>query len=150
MRRHAPWALLVAVALAGLALWPRERPAPLLVPADGGAPAVFVQVAVLPQEVATPETPLAQPEPGQPVSPHRGAGTVGEIYVVGNTRTVQSVIRAQLPFDPGDPFTEADLRVAERLLERLRVFRPGPRVRVMDRGDEHDVKDIIVEVQERG
>src|SRR5262249_36824262 len=47
---------------------------------------------------------------------------VGQIFIVGNTRTRQNVILRQIPLYPGQILTYPDLRLAERNLQRLNIF----------------------------
>ena len=51
---------------------------------------------------------------------------VGEVIIIGNTEPQDRVIREQLPFGPGDRVTYADLKKAERRLERLGLFVVDP------------------------
>ncbi|MGH7169922.1 MAG: hypothetical protein ACRELG_06570, partial [Gemmataceae bacterium] len=62
-----------------------------------------------------------------------------------------AVIRRQIPFKPGDKFTLADLRIVQRNLARLKVFKadPPPSVKVLDHEGDEVYKDIMVEVYER-
>ena len=80
-------------------------------------------------------------------------GRVGQIFIIGNTATRDSIILEQLPLFPGHEFTLADLRTAERNLARLRIFEPDlpPRVMILDHGwqDDSPYKDIGVYVTER-
>jgi hypothetical protein len=80
-------------------------------------------------------------------------GRVGQIFIVGNTVTRDSIILEQLPLFPGAVFTLADLRTAERNLARLKIFKadPPPRVRIIDQDNPGDstIKDIRVDVTER-
>ncbi len=80
-------------------------------------------------------------------------GRAGQIFIIGNTVTRDSVILEQIPIFPGHEFTLADLRTAERNLARLKIFMadPPPRVRIMDQDNQGDspFKDIRVDVTER-
>ena len=80
-------------------------------------------------------------------------GRVGQIFIIGNTATRDSIILEQLPLFPGHEFTLADLRTAERNLARLKIFMadPPPRVRIMDQDNQGDspFKEIRVDVTER-
>lgn len=79
-------------------------------------------------------------------------GRVGQIFIIGNTVTRDSIILAQLPLFPTAEFTLADLRTAERNLARLKIFEadPPPRV-IIDGGfqDDSPYKDIGIYVTER-
>jgi hypothetical protein len=76
---------------------------------------------------------------------------VGEIFIVGNTLTLDSVILRQIPFKQGDRFTAADLRIAKRNLARLQLFKddPPPCIQILNREGEDMVKDICIGVCER-
>jgi hypothetical protein len=76
---------------------------------------------------------------------------VGQIFIIGNTATPDSVILRQVPLYPGRILTRADLRSAERNLARLKIFKadPAPRVRIIDREGDSTYKDIRVDVSER-
>ncbi|HEY7313814.1 MAG TPA: POTRA domain-containing protein [Gemmataceae bacterium] len=78
-------------------------------------------------------------------------GRVGQIFIIGNTVTLDSVILKQLPLFSGEEFTFSDLRSAERNLARLNLFKadPAPLVRIMDRENDSTYKDIRVDVAER-
>jgi outer membrane protein assembly factor BamA len=81
-------------------------------------------------------------------------GRVGQIFIVGNTETRQSVILGQLPFKPGDLVSDADLGLAERRLDLLNIFviDPArdirPTITILD-ADKADIKDILIEVEEK-
>lgn len=78
-------------------------------------------------------------------------GHVGQIFILGNTVTPDSIILEQLPLWSGGEFTLSDLRSAERNLARLNLFEanPAPLVRILDREDDSKYKDIRVDVSER-
>jgi hypothetical protein len=78
-------------------------------------------------------------------------GRVGQIFIIGNTVTLDSIILKQLPLYSGEEFTLSDLRSAERNLARLNLFEaePAPLVRIMDREGDSEFKDIRVDVTER-
>jgi hypothetical protein len=77
---------------------------------------------------------------------------VGEIKIVGNTTVDADIIRGQIPFYPGQTVTDADLRLAEKNLERTNLFRvePGkgirPTVEVLSSKSEY--KDVLITVEE--
>ncbi len=83
----------------------------------------------------------------------KGRARVGEIIIVGNTYTIESVIRRQLPFKPGDVLDYTQLKTAERNLAKLGVFAVdagrgiAPTVTVLD--DAGRVKNILVRVREK-
>jgi outer membrane protein assembly complex protein YaeT len=86
----------------------------------------------------------------------RPPARVGQIFIVGNDRTMQNVILRQLPLYPGQILTYPDLRIAERNLARLGIFDGGPdnstrpTVTVLDNPLDPDnpYKDLLVTVQE--
>src|SRR5262245_28246866 len=77
---------------------------------------------------------------------------VGEVIIVGNTITQDRVIREQVDLYPGQVLRYPELRLAERNLARLGIFKidPGkgirPTVQVLDTPG--DFKDILVKVEE--
>ncbi len=81
---------------------------------------------------------------------------VGQIWIVGNTRTRQNVILGALPstLAPGTDLRYTDLRKAEKNLERLGIFAIDrgkgirPTVSVLDAEGENPYKDILVQVEE--
>jgi outer membrane protein assembly complex protein YaeT len=81
---------------------------------------------------------------------------VGQIFVVGNERTMQNVILRQVPLYPGQILTYPDLVQAEKNLARLGIFEQSPesgvrpRVTVLDNPLDPDnpYKDILITVQE--
>jgi outer membrane protein assembly complex protein YaeT len=80
---------------------------------------------------------------------------VGTIHVDGNDRTKMEVILRQIPLYPGQILTYPDLRVAERNLARLGIFKISPdgsikpTVTILDNPDPNNPdKDILVQVQE--
>jgi outer membrane protein assembly complex protein YaeT len=81
---------------------------------------------------------------------------VGQVFIVGNDRTMQNVILRQLPLYPGQILTYPDLKQAEKNLARLGIFEMSPEsgvrpaVTVLDNPLDPDnpYKDILVTVQE--
>jgi Surface antigen variable number repeat len=88
------------------------------------------RVKILEQRVASLQRCLG-PSPNEAARP---LGKVGRILVVGNTETREPAILGCLPFKPGDTFSDADLAVAIRRLELLKIFTvdPRPQVTVID------------------
>lgn len=84
----------------------------------------------------------------------RPPSQVGEIIIIGNTVTRDSVIRRQIPLYPGQLLTYPEMRVAEANLARLNIFDVNPEmgirptVTVIDPDSDNPVKDILVNVQE--
>jgi outer membrane protein assembly factor BamA len=85
---------------------------------------------------------------------------VGQIFVVGNSHTPMNVILRQLAFAgicPGQILTYPDLRIAERNLARLGIFKRTPdgsvkpTVIAVDnpKYPNSEYKDIIVMVEEK-
>jgi RNA polymerase sigma factor (sigma-70 family) len=83
------------------------------------------------------------------------AARVGQILIIGNENVKQDVILRQIPLAPGQVLTSADLRAAERNLEKLGLFRVEPEkgirptVRVVDSSNDSGFKDIVVTVEEK-
>lgn len=82
---------------------------------------------------------------------------VGRVIVIGNTRTKQNVILRELgDLDPGQVLSYPDLRLAERNLARLNIFKTTPdgsfrpSVTVQDNPEQPNspFKDILVNVEE--
>jgi outer membrane protein insertion porin family len=83
----------------------------------------------------------------------RQPARVGQIFIVGNTRTRQNVILRQVPLYPGQVLSYPDIRQAERNLAKLNIFEASPdgairpTVTVLDNTDS-PFKDILIQVQE--
>lgn len=106
----------------------------------------------------TPETAAEKPVP---------TFLVGQIFVIGNTATPERVILDHLELYSGGRASAADLRSAERRLEKLRIFQVNRRkgirptvVWIIDLEDQRDaavktrqvgplVRDILVDIKER-
>ncbi len=81
---------------------------------------------------------------------------VGQIFIVGNTRTRMEVILRQVGLYPGQVLTYPDLRIAERNLARLGIFKMTPdgqvkpTIAVLDNPNDptSEYKDILVTVDE--
>ena len=79
---------------------------------------------------------------------------MGQVLIVGNTRTPDTVILKAVPLFPGQVLSYADLRAAERKLARLNRFKvdaksgAGPTVSVLDRGTDEEYRDILIRVEE--
>lgn len=79
---------------------------------------------------------------------------VGQIHIVGNTVTKDNVIRRQLQVYPGQILSTPDLRISERNLARLNIFKMdpaqgiAPTVTVLDPESDSEFKDILVQVEE--
>jgi hypothetical protein len=114
------------------------------------------EVATLRERVKFLETRLAAIEHSLKLPQNAAAkplGKVGQIFIMGNTETPESVILAQLPFFPGSSFSQADLDLAARRLELLDIFVVDvvngihPTVKRID--DIHEFTDILIEVKEK-
>jgi hypothetical protein len=87
-------------------------------------------------------------------TPDRKPARVGQVLIVGNTRTPDTVILKAVPLFPGQVLSYADLRAAERKLARLNRFKvdaksgAGPTVSVLDRGTDEEYRDILIRVEE--
>ncbi len=81
----------------------------------------------------------------------RPPARVGQVFIVGNTRTQDHVILNQVPEFPGQLLTYPDLRVAKRNLERLGIFKPGS-VEVTAQDDpnnpDSEYKNIFINLEE--
>jgi beta-lactamase regulating signal transducer with metallopeptidase domain len=80
---------------------------------------------------------------------------VGQIIIKGNVRTEQEVILKAVPLFPGQVLSYAELRAAERNLERLNLFEVNPKtgirpkITVVDADGDSRYKDIVIEVKEK-
>jgi polysaccharide export outer membrane protein len=80
---------------------------------------------------------------------------VGQIFILGNTRTADEVILRELPLYPGAILNHTDVRTAERNLAKLGRFvinrEKGirPTVTVIDPDGESVFKDIVIRVEEK-
>jgi outer membrane protein assembly factor BamA len=99
-----------------------------------------------PTEPATP----AQDKPAV-----KGPVRVGQIFILGNTRTSDSVIIDSVALYPGAVLNVADLRRAEENLLRLNRFAvnpqtgAGPTVTVIEGDEKGPYRDIVIQVQEK-
>jgi outer membrane protein insertion porin family len=125
--------------------------APLPVPVAPAAPAPPLPAPSLP--------PLVVPAPAPQVEPPLSPLRVGQIFIQGNDRTKDDVIRRQLIFAgllQGQVLQTPDLREAERNLARLGIFEVDPQTGVRPTvtvieppsGIATDFRDILVRVQE--
>jgi outer membrane protein insertion porin family len=87
---------------------------------------------------------------------------VGQIFIIGNTRTKDNVILRQVPLFPGQILTFPDLDIAKANLMRLGIFNGGPggpggpgggsnsppEIKVLDREGDAVFKDIEIDVNE--
>jgi outer membrane protein insertion porin family len=81
---------------------------------------------------------------------------VGHIFVIGNDRTKMNVILRQVGLYPGQVLSYPDIRLAERNLARLNIFKTSPdgavrpTVTVVDgpEGPDSEFKDVIIKVEE--
>ncbi len=91
-----------------------------------------------------------------PPGKERVLGYVGQIFIVGNSRTRQNVILDQVAIYPGQALTASDLTRAEKKLARLGIFENSPSngvrpiVTKVDNPVDPDnpIKDILISVQE--
>jgi polysaccharide export outer membrane protein len=80
---------------------------------------------------------------------------VGQIHIVGNTKTEDAVILQQLSLLPGAELGYRDLQAAEQKLARLGLFVVDPdkgvrpTVTVVDADGDSPFKDIVVQVKEK-
>ncbi|HTU22646.1 MAG TPA: outer membrane protein assembly factor BamA, partial [Gemmataceae bacterium] len=83
----------------------------------------------------------------------RPPARVGQIFIMGNTRTKDNVILRQVPLFPGQILTYPDLDIARANLTRLNIFTsgqdgPAPEIKVIDREGDSEFKDVQIEVNE--
>jgi outer membrane protein assembly complex protein YaeT len=79
---------------------------------------------------------------------------VGNVFIVGNTRTRQDVILRQVPLFPGDVLQFPNLLEAEKNLARLDIFNSQdgsvrPTVKVLDPESPNGFRDILITVEEQ-
>jgi hypothetical protein len=86
----------------------------------------------------------SQPKQDESKQPAR----VGQIFIIGNTRTRQSVILRQVPLFPGQVLVTSDLTTIERDLSRLKTLKRA-KITVVNPDDESVYKDIRIEVEEK-
>ncbi len=84
----------------------------------------------------------------------RPPAKVGQVFIVGNDVTQDRVIRRVIGLYPGQTLRYPELRIAERDLARLNIFKVDPEngirpsLIVLDPDGEAEFKDILVQVQE--
>lgn len=84
----------------------------------------------------------------------RPPAKVGQVIIVGNEVTQDRVIRRVLGLYPGQTLRYPELRIAEKDLARLNIFKLDPEngirptVSVLDPEGDSEYKDILVQVQE--
>jgi surface antigen-like variable number repeat protein len=80
---------------------------------------------------------------------------IGQIFIVGNTKTEQGIILDNVQLYPGAVLKYPDLQQAERNLRKLGIFEDDPvkgthpTVLVMDPNGDSPYKDILIQVQEK-
>lgn len=72
---------------------------------------------------------------------------IGKIDISGNSRTVDKVIRREIPLSEGDPFSTSKINKAERALKDLGYFEEAKVVPVD--GDQPDRANLMVAVKEK-
>lgn len=89
-----------------------------------------------------------------PVLP-RPSPRVGQLFIVGNTRTEQDIILKHVRLYPGAELKYPDLQETERNLRKLGIFVNDPvkgirpTVTVIDPNDDSPYKDILIQVKEK-
>jgi len=79
---------------------------------------------------------------------------IGRIFIIGNDITQECVVLKAMGLNPGQTVHYAEIRNAEKSLERLGIFkidrknRASPTVRVINPDDGMEFHDILVEVEE--
>jgi RNA polymerase sigma factor (sigma-70 family) len=99
------------------------------------------------EKANTAPPPIPRQVPDQRPSPYNEVARtvrVGQIIVVGNTKTETSVILKRIPLSPGAVLDFQALRAAEK---NLAAF--NPTITVIENGESADFKDIRVTVQEK-
>ena len=80
---------------------------------------------------------------------------VGQVIIIGNTKTPTDIIQHNLSLFPGAVLNYPDLMQAERNLRRLGIFEDDPatgvrpKVTVVEPDPPSEYKDILITVQER-
>jgi Surface antigen variable number repeat len=83
------------------------------------------------------------------------AARVGQIFIVGNERTDDAIIRGLLRLYPGNVFDVREVREAERRVVQSGYFQVDadqgirPRISILSGEPGSDNRDILIEVQER-
>jgi hypothetical protein len=78
----------------------------------------------------------------------KNASCVGEIRIINNTKTKDSVILENLRLYPGAAFTSQDLRKAEEALYKHVVFSTPGKITIVSEDSDSDYKNILVTVKE--
>jgi RNA polymerase sigma factor (sigma-70 family) len=84
------------------------------------------------------------PQVRTPDSTEKKPDRVGEIFIVGNTKTATSVILKKIPLYPGQILDLQALRTAEKNLAEL-----SPTITVLENSEGAAFKDILVRVKEK-
>src|SRR5262249_36210136 len=117
--------------------------------------ALRAKVKSLEERLAALESAVARSHGAAQPAEERPPARVGQIIIVGNTKTAGSVILKQLPFSPGACLNYQVVRTGERNLARLNRFVVDPAkgirptIMVLDPDPDNPVKDIMVNVQEK-
>lgn len=74
---------------------------------------------------------------------------VGQILIIGNTRTKAEVVLKAVPLFPGAVLSVADLLVAERNLARLEIFADRPKVSTINTPAPGTFVVVLIEVKEK-
>ncbi len=108
--------------------------------------AFFVSLALM-LSAAFPSGKALGPASAKPPQPKR----VGQVFIVGNEFTRNSVVLHQVVLFPGQVLDYADLSRSEKNLESLGIFKPGS-VRVTAEHDPNnpdgEYKNVFVQVEE--
>jgi RNA polymerase sigma factor (sigma-70 family) len=90
-----------------------------------------------------------------PKEPAKPAARVGQVIIVGNTKTATDIIQRNISLFPGALLKYSDLKQAERNLRRLGIFEDDPasgvrpKVTVVEPEGPSEFKDILITVQEK-
>jgi hypothetical protein len=88
-------------------------------------------------------TPIQAADPESDKPPAK----VGQIVIIGNEVTRQSIILDRVPLYPGEAIRYSDLRQGETNLRRTTLF--DARISVADAESASEYKDIVVELTEK-
>jgi hypothetical protein len=97
----------------------------------------------------------AKAEPVKAAPAEHKQSYVGQIFIVGNTVTSQSVILRQVQLFPGQSLNDKDIKASEQALRRLNLFENNPKtgvrptIKILEEPkSDNPYKDILVEVRE--
>ncbi len=74
--------------------------------------------------------------------------TMGQVYITGNFKTRERIIRRELTIHPGDPFSPKKLLETQRNIRDLDIFE-SVRFKAVGLKERADTVDLFVEIEER-